>query len=309
MTKRNILTRSLLSVTLRVTVSLLLLFFIGIKYRFHLSSFASLWGPYFIIALLLITAHIGLKSLKWLVLSRQVSGANTFAGATLSYLRGCSLAIVTPSRTGEVARIVGMFGNPIHLACQTVVDKLVELLMVAFFALYGSYIYLSFREFCDLLIVLGAVLVACILLVQWSRKNVHSNVPKLLSQAIEGFRATSKASLSAVGFLTLATFTVYFVQAYLLLNARYVINLRDVLAIFPLVLLTNTIPITIGGLGIREGVAVSLLGHVGVSSTVAIDTSLALFIFDTVFPGILGAIVIPLLRKHLFSQNKISEGL
>src|SRR3989338_4036011 len=90
---------------------------------------------YILSALLLVCIHVFFKSYKWYLLSRELHSENTFWDAMRSYLRGTSLAIVTPSRIGELGRVVGMKGNKLHLGSLIFVDKISELWIVIFFVL------------------------------------------------------------------------------------------------------------------------------------------------------------------------------
>ena len=63
----------------------------------------------------------------------------------------------------------------------------------------------------------------------------------------------------------------------------------DFLAIMPAVTLATTLPISLGGWGVREGAFVLLLGRVGVPAAEALSLSLLFGLFSMVsgFPGLL----------------------
>ena len=63
----------------------------------------------------------------------------------------------------------------------------------------------------------------------------------------------------------------------------------DLLFVIPLVYIATIIPISIGGLGVREGVMVFLLGSFGVDQSVAIIIALAIYL-TKVIVGLLGGI-------------------
>jgi uncharacterized membrane protein YbhN (UPF0104 family) len=70
-------------------------------------------------------------------------------------------------------------------------------------------------------------------------------------------------------------------------------SLDIVVLTFPLVVLTNVLPITIGGLGVREAAAAALLSHYGVSPADAALAALLMFGINTALPGIVGATLLP----------------
>jgi uncharacterized membrane protein YbhN (UPF0104 family) len=64
---------------------------------------------------------------------------------------------------------------------------------------------------------------------------------------------------------------------------------------FPLVILTNVLPLTVGGLGIREGAAAALLSHYGVPTAEAALAAFLMFAINTALPGLVGALLLPAL--------------
>jgi glycosyltransferase 2 family protein len=79
------------------------------------------------------------------------------------------------------------------------------------------------------------------------------------------------AALSLAGHLN----TV--VTAWIIANALGLgITLADCLVLVPVITLAATLPISLGGWGVREGVAISLFGLVGVSSPSALALSILL---------------------------------
>ena len=75
----------------------------------------------------------------------------------------------------------------------------------------------------------------------------------------------------------------------------------DYVSLFPIILSVSAIPITPGGLGVREGATVALLGVVGVPAVSALPLSLLLY-FSTIFVGLVGGLVFiahPMRRQML----------
>jgi uncharacterized membrane protein YbhN (UPF0104 family) len=86
------------------------------------------------------------------------------------------------------------------------------------------------------------------------------------------------APLSAiVAVLSLAAHINIAITAWLIAQALgLALSLTDCLVLMPVVVLASTLPISIGGWGIREGVTVSVLALVGVSSAEALALSILL---------------------------------
>lgn len=259
---------------------------------------------YILSALFLVFVHVFFKSYKWYLLAKELHSDNTFWGAMRSYLRGTSLAIVTPSRIGELGRVVGMKGDKLQLGSLTFVDKISELWIVIFFVLLGGQRLLT--GFNPIFIIL-ALTVILLFLYQFRRLNnaITRFVPfAFLRNILRGFTLVSWPLSNIILILSFLTMSVYFLQAYLLLSAFQPVAVTTILMVFPLILLTNLVPVTIGSLGIREGVAIYLLSQFGIPATIAISVSLLLFLFDTVIPGVLGSLLFSFQSKSHAKKNR-----
>lgn len=259
---------------------------------------------YILLAFFLVCVHVFLKSYKWYLLAKELHSENTFWGAMRSYLRGTGLAIVTPSRIGELGRIVGMKGNKLHLGSLTFVDKISELWIVIFFVLLSGQKLLTGYNSIYIILTLAVIL---LFLYQFRRLNnaITRFVPfEFLRAILRGFTLVSWPLSNIILILSFLTMLVYFLQAYLLLSAFHPVAVTTILMVFPLILLTNLVPVTIGGLGIREGVAIYLLSQFGVPTGVAVSVSLLLFLFDTVIPGVLGSLLFSFQPKSYAKKNR-----
>jgi uncharacterized membrane protein YbhN (UPF0104 family) len=63
-----------------------------------------------------------------------------------------------------------------------------------------------------------------------------------------------------------------------------------ILFVFPLVLLTNVAPVTLSGLGLREGTAIALLALFGISSAAAFNATFLSYLLNSVAPAVVGAV-------------------
>jgi uncharacterized membrane protein YbhN (UPF0104 family) len=259
---------------------------------------------YILFASCLIVIHVFFKSYKWYLLSKELHSENTFSSAVRSYLRGTSLAIITPSRIGELGRVVGMKGDKLQLGSLTFVDKISELWIVIFFVLLGGQRLLTGF---NLIFIVLALAVILLFLYQFRHFNkvITRFVPfEFLRAILRGFTLVSWPLSNIILILSFFTMSIYFLQAYILLSAFQPIAVTTIFMVFPLILLTNLVPVTIGSLGIREGVAIYLLSQFGVPAGVAISVSLLLFLFDTVIPGVLGSLLFSFQPKSYAKKNR-----
>nr|WP_273333797.1 lysylphosphatidylglycerol synthase domain-containing protein [Dictyoglomus turgidum] len=89
----------------------------------------------------------------------------------------------------------------------------------------------------------------------------------------------------------LITFVAYFLvvfEGYFLGKAFDIDNFFAFLYGYPLVMLVNLVPMTIAGLGLREGTAILLLNKFSIPSNVAFNVSFLIFLLNTALPAIWG---------------------
>lgn len=97
---------------------------------------------------------------------------------------------------------------------------------------------------------------------------------------------------------SLGIFVVMGVQYYILLNQVDVISLAATFHTSVYLWCAGMVPISVSGLGIREGLAVYFFRLYGVSPANAVATSLFLFVINTIFPALIGAYYIYKKRDH-----------
>jgi len=79
-----------------------------------------------------------------------------------------------------------------------------------------------------------------------------------------------------------------FVQYWLILNCLLTVNFWQTWIRMALTQFSNTIPVTISGLGLREGFAIHFLAGIGFSAEKAVSASLTLFFIQDVLPALMG---------------------
>jgi uncharacterized membrane protein YbhN (UPF0104 family) len=97
--------------------------------------------------------------------------------------------------------------------------------------------------------------------------------------------------------LQIANTLIMYVQYYLILNILGSISAIETWLGMALTNISNSIPITISGLGLREGFAIHFLDGYGFSSEQAVAVTLSLFFFQDVIPAIVGAVVLIRVRR------------
>ncbi len=92
--------------------------------------------------------------------------------------------------------------------------------------------------------------------------------------------------------LQIANTLLMFLQYYIILNQLGVISAIDTWLGMGLTNIANSIPITISGLGLREGFAIHFLETFDFSSEQAVAATLSLFFFHDLIPALIGTVVL-----------------
>jgi glycosyltransferase 2 family protein len=253
---------------------------------------------YLLFALLLTVPFLYFKALRWHMMLEAAGVRATFGEATLSLMGGMSVALITPARLGELVRGAYLHDpQKMKIAGLVLLDKGFDVLVLICLSAAGAWVLLgawagvAFTA----LSVLG--LIAVYRPAPFLRLLLRRPTPGIIHVKIErvagSLEMLTPAATSTFLVLTLLSFVVVLLQFGIILLSWQSWRFDIVFLTFPIVVLTNVLPITIGGLGVREATAAALLGHFGVSQSHAVLAALLMFTVNTALPGILGAIVLP----------------
>ncbi len=251
-------------------------------------------------ALALTVPFLYCKALRWHLMLQAASVEASFGEAFLSLIGGMGLALVTPARLGELVRVAYLRDpQKLKIGGLVMIDKGLDVLVLCGLAIPGAWSLLGPPAG-----LAFAAMTAAGLLLVYNPMRVHAALAGLTARTRQGVALrlqriwTSLESLSARSTtvflaLTLLSFVVVLVQFGIILSDWRTPTLSLVLLTFPLVILTNVLPVTIGGLGVREGAAALLLAHYGVPAADAVLAALLMFTINTALPGVAGALLLP----------------
>lgn len=273
-----------------------------------LNSFKTIQLGWFIAAFALAPIFLFFKIIKWQKLVKEEIPDISFLKSAVSFLAGWGVALLTPARVGELARAFYFdSGNRLRLISLVIFDKIFDFVVLVFLALFGLasffswfhvILYLFIGIFLLMLLFRQSFIVTCMV-------NLSHILPfrSRLKKFLDGWKPISSKTLVLCLFYTFFAFFITIFQCYLLTNSFETVSLKVVFLVFPLVILSNAIPISIGGLGVREGAAVLLLSLFGVSKTAAINSAFLLFFINTIIPGLVGALFVSHLKFKQKREN------
>lgn len=285
---------------IRYTLTLLLL--AAVAYKVHPSRLveaaSSVQVFNLLLAAVLTLAFLALKAWRWYLILRE-SGINAdFKHAFVSLVGGMGLALVTPARLGELVRVAYLPDErKWKIGGLVMIDKAFDVLVLTIlsvagaWALLGAWAGLAFTA----VALLGLFVVyhpSSLALVLYRFSSVMPGRSKL-ERIWESLDALTPRSATVFIGVTLLAFAVVLVQFGIILSSWHAASISIVSLTFPIVILTNVLPVTIGGLGLREAAAALLLAHYGVSSADAALAAFLMFAINTALPGVVGAFFLP----------------
>jgi uncharacterized membrane protein YbhN (UPF0104 family) len=279
-----------------LTAVLLALVLLRIQPQRVAAAVSSAHPAYLAAALALTVPFLYLKALRWYAMLRAAAVEATFGEAVLSLLGGMGLALVTPARLGELVRVVYLRDpQKWKIGGLVMLDKGFDVLVLAALSAPGAWLLLGpplgalflLAALCGLAAVSFPGRLSAVLHRMSARVPLRSRLESAWG-SLQSLRPRSTALFLA---LTMLAFAVVMLQYAIILLSWRAWSASVVLLSVPLVILSNVLPITVGGLGVREGVAAFLLARYGVAPSDAALAAFLSFAMNTAIPGLVGAVL------------------
>lgn len=292
--------------------ALLVYFLTTINFR-SLLNILGMADPWLIVlSIVLMPPFIWIKAWRWQRLIRALGldlSLNTAAGL---YTVGLFLGATTPGQAGDLVKAWYLRDRGAPLApamLSVVIDRLCDLLVMAVIAALGIFAFRSLLPDPRLQTALvlatggGLLLVTGMLLARRPREWLLTSVlPPLLPERLRAALARWQAQfatltlrpplIAAISVASLLSACCTFLRLWLLFRALHLDNvpLLAVVGVSALIAVLQVLPISIGGVGVRDGVLVAALGMYGHSSEVALSLSL-LFLLINIEHIVVGFVV------------------
>lgn len=294
----------------KALISGILLFIICLKIDWNQFITSFVKGNYLCIDLAVATGVLFniIKFTKWHLLINVEKQKYSYWDSSKSYMLGNSLGIVTPMRAGDLGR--ALYFPPEErtgIISLTVIDRLMELAVVFILAIAGSFILIN-KAF-GLLVVLLTVIIFIILLkpsfsiLIFQKLPVGQIIKNKLEIIINIYDSLKFKIFLYCLVLSIIAFLLVIFEFYILVIAFEDISVTAIFLIAPLITISTILPISIMGLGIREGLSIILLAAYGVSEATGLSSAFLLFLINNVSISLVG--IIFLARVKIINKSQV----
>lgn len=281
--------------TLTVVIVWFLLERIGLERL--LANLGRIDEGWFIWAVLCSPVIVLVSGLKWYEIIRAEAQGLTYWEAVRAFLGGAFFGLLTPGRLGEFGKVALIRqGRLTILSGIAVLERMLDVEVLVIMALWG--VWGIFGHQALAVVALIALCGAWFIGSNRLRRQLVSAALALapfkskVAAVVEGIYAVTPVTLAKCAGLRLLACSIDLFQFYLIANSFDSVRLLHILAVYPLIILTNLIPLTVGGIGIREAMSMYALSFFNVNPETAVSASFLLFAINTFVPGVLGGLIV-----------------
>ena len=254
---------------------------------------------------------VALRIEKWREITRKNGLHANRSEIARASLFALALGLITPARAGEVVAVAPFGPGARSRALLThVYDRICELFAVLALCLPGVLILFGWGGF-----LVGALVVAVYALgllaaatSAWRRRlgriSTARTIPKL-----EGILSAVVVTSPRYWALSFASFVAAYVLVIFFIVGVEPIGNWQAVFVLPVVTLSNLITITIGGLGVREGLAAALSPAVGLTPEVTAAAFFLSFFWTRLVPGMVGLAWVVLRHGDALRRAASSNGI
>ena len=262
------------------------------------------WGV-LLTAAALTLPFILLKTLKWHQLLKTNQPQTAYTLALRSFLVGMGASLFTPARVGELARTACFPKRRLEVFTLVIVDKFIDMN-----ALLGCFL-LSVLLLSPWIGLVGLFGLGCLWILIYSgfkftKSTKWISQKSWLAERIRLLRQLPRRLIAFNACFACACLGLMSLQFYLLLSSLEPVGWQVGLTL-PIILVVSSLPISIMGLGLREGTAVLLLSRYGVPMEAAVAAAFSLFVINSLLPGLVGFALSPTLLKVYKGQKKVKK--
>lgn len=276
-----------------------------------------LWSldPVYLSFVILTTfAIILLKSYKWKVLVESVGFHVKLADSVKYWLVGFFVGIITPGRIGDLSRVLYLRGHVKSgfSIASVAVDRVIDIACLFIFGIASAVAVMLSYGIMDFTMASAGLFVAFMLAIYvMANRGISSRLLRPLFYRVvpHGHKGRFKVTfedfyggMSAIwrDKKRLAISCLAGAASIVVLAANYFFVVKSLgieipygylLLVIPVVALSDALPFSISGLGVRDAVLIFFFAMAGLSAETAVATSLIIFMFAYLMVGLMGLIL------------------
>ncbi len=237
--------------------------------------------------------NIGVQLYRWHFLLQQINPATELRTSLISLFGSFTLGLFTPGRVGELGR--AFFIKSVSwkkISFLAIVERFFTMLALAICAVLGY----SLRPQRAAVIISGntiliaaAVIIFFISVFYFFLRYSEGCRKKLIILHARSRFLLNPRSLLLLFFSSLAFVAIFIAQTAILLFSLAKISFGTANAVAAIIHFSKSmLPFTFGDLGVREGIAATLMQNVAASPEAGILAALIIFTINVLLPAILG---------------------
>ncbi len=311
--KSTRLKKSVIANIIKLVIAVGLLTFVVLRINFsEVISKAKTANVYLIVtAFVLVFLNLFLQYTKWHLTTKTILKVDNKKKTFYSLFYGISGGAFTPARIGDYfGRAIVFKEKPVlEVAVATFVDKFFLLMMVIFWGSISSIlflqlyyevnVYLTVSLFIVLFVSFYLLTVLLINPATWNnilfnKLRSHNRLEKWLKnlRVLKNLERNYTAKMFVFSFLNHSCYIIQFAILAIAFSGSYEI-LKYIWAANIVMFIKTIIPsVSLGELGIREGVSVFIFNRIGSTAVIGFNASIFLYLINLLFPSFIGLLLL-----------------
>lgn len=236
-------------------------------------------------------AMLAVRWFRWHALLGAAGVRSSQVASARSLLGGFALGAVMPGRLGELGRFLFVpGGDRARVILLNIIDRALDMWALGTFMVASLFLVVPHPP---ALVAVG---------VWMSVLPFVFGLPRIVARLgglpwwNDALRAQLRAAGATLPNLRVSSYAVLAILStgldllvfYFLLRAFQDVGFSIAVATFSWIIMAGGLPVSLGGLGTREGVAALLLARFAVAPAIALDVALLLFAFTSLLPALIG---------------------
>lgn len=296
-----------------VTISIFIALFLNVNTHQFLSTLLKVNLGFIIIIILFILLEMVVKSIRWQLFMKYLRVKLNFKESFYMNMAALSLIAITPSTSNDLLKSLYL-KDRIELtksAGAVFCEKVFDIVSLMFFTSIGLFFYYDKLILIVILAIFSVIIMIFVLSHYMNLEKIVGNKwNKRIKNLFEVFVIISKKPFRLIELflITLLSWAVGFAQIVLIFYALNLdVPLFMIIGLMPVAIFIGLLPITIGGMGTRDG-AIMILFSSFASKSELLGIGLVFSIFRYWVPSLMGLFFLRKINKTILKKRQLFDG-